>query len=117
MASGLRAKLNAIGAAAPRAEKRPARTGGVAIYTSRTQADAYLEAPDADGLRRIGWNGGAFDIRRCLFLDTETTGLSGGAGTVAFLVCGSRGAGRDSVSRSRSTGKISTFRCSKRGLR
>lgn len=86
MASGLRAKLNAIGAAAPRAEKKPVRTGGVAIYTSRTQADAYLNAPDTDGLRRIGWNGGAFDIRRCLFLDTETTGLSGGAGTVAFLV-------------------------------
>ena len=28
-----------------------------------------------------------FDVRRALFLDTETTGLSGGAGTVVFL-CG-----------------------------
>lgn len=27
-----------------------------------------------------------FRIEDCLFLDTETTGLSGGAGTVAFLV-------------------------------
>ena len=44
-----------------------------------------LELPST-GLRRIGWCGPRFDIRRCLFLDTETTGLSGGAGTVAFLV-------------------------------
>ncbi|MBI3892961.1 MAG: ribonuclease H-like domain-containing protein [Candidatus Wallbacteria bacterium] len=29
---------------------------------------------------------GAFDVSRALFLDTETTGLSGGTGTVAFLV-------------------------------
>lgn len=86
MASGLRAKLNAIGAAAPRAEKKPARPAGVAVYTDRRDADARLFALDADGLRRIGWCGRIFDVRRCLFLDTETTGLSGGAGTVAFLV-------------------------------
>src|SRR5262249_38287361 len=29
---------------------------------------------------------GAFDLRRAVFLDTETTGLAGGAGTAAFLV-------------------------------
>ena len=28
----------------------------------------------------------AFDLRRAVFLDTETTGLAGGAGTAAFLV-------------------------------
>jgi uncharacterized protein YprB with RNaseH-like and TPR domain len=28
----------------------------------------------------------AFDLSRCLFLDTETTGLAGGAGTAAFLI-------------------------------
>ena len=44
-----------------------------------------LELP-GDGLRRIGWSGRRFEINKCLFLDTETTGLSGGAGTVAFLV-------------------------------
>ena len=86
MASGLRAKLNAIGAAAPRVEKKPARPCGVAIYADRREADARLFQLDGDGLRRIGWNGRAFDVRRCLFLDTETTGLSGGAGTVAVLV-------------------------------
>lgn len=86
MASGLRAKLNMIGASVPRTEKKPPRAGGVAIYTHRVPADAYLDAPDTDGLRRIGWMGGAFDVRKCVFLDTETTGLSSGAGTVAFLV-------------------------------
>ena len=86
MASGLRAKLNAINAAAPKAEKKPVRAGGVAVYADRRRADAGLFHLDVDGLRRIGWSGRALDIRRCLFLDTETTGLSGGAGTIAFLV-------------------------------
>ena len=86
MASRLRAKLNAMSASLPKAEPKPPRSGGVALYTDRRDADARLFALDGEGLRRIGWNGRAFDIRRCLFLDTETTGLSGGAGTVAFLV-------------------------------
>ena len=86
MASGLRAKLNAISAAQPRVERRPARTGGVALFSSERPADVRLFSLDASALRRIGWGGRAFDIRRLLFLDTETTGLSGGAGTVAFLV-------------------------------
>lgn len=86
MASGLRAKLNAIGAAAPKTEKKPARACGAVVYTDRRSADEGLFCLEPDGLRRIGWQGRAFDIRKCLFLDTETTGLSGGAGTVAFLV-------------------------------
>ena len=32
------------------------------------------------------FTGKAWDVRRVLFLDTETTGLSGGAGTVAFEI-------------------------------
>lgn len=86
MASGLRAKLNAIGAAAPRVEKKPERACGVAFYAHRCPVDDRLFSLGTDGLRRIGWQGKPFDLRRCLFLDTETTGLSGGAGTVAFLV-------------------------------
>lgn len=86
MASGLRAKLNAIGAAAPRVEKKPQRPCGVVFYAHRSPADERLFSLSIDGLRRIGWQGKPFDIHRCLFLDTETTGLSGGAGTVAFLV-------------------------------
>lgn len=30
--------------------------------------------------------GGEFEFSRCLFLDTETTGLAGGSGTMAFLI-------------------------------
>ena len=86
MASGLRAKLNAIAPAAPRAKAPSAASGGVAQYCSRCPADVRLFELEGEGLRRIGWPGRAFDIRRLLFLDTETTGLSGGAGTVAFLV-------------------------------
>ena len=84
MASGLRAKLNMMRSSAPVAATP--RRGGVVCHVSREPLDpAILELPST-GLRRIGWCGPHFDIRRCLFLDTETTGLSGGAGTVAFLV-------------------------------
>lgn len=86
MASGLRAKLNMIGAANPPKPAIPKRETGVKLYSARVTADARLFALTADGLRRIGWCGRAFDIRRALFIDTETTGLSGGAGTIAFLV-------------------------------
>ena len=84
MVSGLRAKLNMMRTSAPVAATP--RSGGLICHVSRESLDpALLELPTT-GLRRIGWCGPRFDIRRCLFLDTETTGLSGGAGTVAFLV-------------------------------
>ena len=84
MVSGLRAKLNMMRSSAPVAATP--RNGGLICHVSRESLDpALLELPTT-GLRRIGWCGPRFDIRRCLFLDTETTGLSGGAGTVAFLV-------------------------------
>ena len=84
MASGLRAKLNAMKTAAPAAPQR--RGGGLMCRVSRVPLDAAVYRLPAAGLRRIGWTGPRFDVRRCLFLDTETTGLSHGAGTVAFLV-------------------------------
>ncbi len=85
MPSGLRAKLRGLSAAASDAPKAKPR-GGLLCYAERQDlAEGLMELPAA-GLRRIGWSGRAFDARRCLFLDTETTGLSGGAGTVAFLV-------------------------------
>jgi len=86
MASGLRAKLNRIAANAPKAEKKPERACGVMQYASSRPMDVRLNRLDTEALRRIGFEGNVFDIRKCLFLDTETTGLSGGAGTVAFLV-------------------------------
>ena len=85
MASGLRAKLNRM----KTAESAPAprrRGGGLLCRVSRVPLDAAIYDLPSAGLRRIGWTGPRFDIRRCLFLDTETTGLSRGAGTVAFLV-------------------------------
>lgn len=85
MASGLRAKLKAMGAAAD-APKREVRRGGLLTYVERRDIEPGLLELSGTGLRRIGWNGRTFDARKCLFLDTETTGLSGGAGTVAFLV-------------------------------
>ena len=83
MSASLRAKLQAIapGAAAP----AQAREAGLVVRVDRRAACAELLNLRARGLERMGaWTD--FDARKCLFLDTETTGLSGGAGTVAFLV-------------------------------
>lgn len=85
MASGLRAKLKAMGAAAE-APKKEVRRGGLVTYAERRDIEPGLLNLSGTGLKRIGWSGRHFDARKCLFLDTETTGLSGGAGTVAFLV-------------------------------
>ena len=85
MASGLKAKLSALKSAAP-VRAQPERPAGLIVKTSRLPLDSRIHALPPVGLRRIGWSGRAFDIEECLFLDTETTGLSGGAGTVAFLV-------------------------------
>lgn len=85
MASSLRAKLNAMKTVQP-APKPAARSGGVMHRLSRVPLDGAIYDLSPVGLRRMGWTGGPFDVRKCLFVDTETTGLSGGAGTVAFLV-------------------------------
>ena len=85
MASSLRAKLNAM-KTAQAAPKPAVRDGGVIHRLSRVPLDEAIYDLSPVGLRRMGWTGGPFDVKRCLFMDTETTGLSGGAGTVAFLV-------------------------------
>ncbi len=83
MASGLRAKLNAL---AP-APSKPARvgSGGLFCASERYPLPEKFFSMDKRGLTRLGARAD-LDVHRCLFLDTETTGLSGGAGTVAFLV-------------------------------
>ncbi|MCS6848374.1 MAG: ribonuclease H-like domain-containing protein [Anaerolineae bacterium] len=49
--------------------------------------DAALRYPPESLARLVAGRGVAeVDLRRALFLDTETTGLNGGAGTFAFLV-------------------------------
>lgn len=85
MASRLRARLNAM-AAASGASSQSAPRKGLMRYAVRLPVEPGLDTLSATGLRRIGWSGRAFAAEKCLFLDTETTGLSGGAGTIAFLV-------------------------------
>ena len=99
MASGLRARLNAMKAASgnPAPEARPVRPSGVLVRTSRVSLDPVIYRLSPVGLRRMGWTGGSFDVKKCLFIDTETTGLSGGAGTVAFLVGAGYADGEDFV--------------------
>ena len=83
MASSLKSKLNRLKAAA---EPRPAPPPPALLeYEARFPADMQLFSLSPCALRRIGFDF-PFDPTRALFLDTETTGLSGGAGTVAFLV-------------------------------
>lgn len=54
--------------------------GDVSLSRFRTLSDATVQILTADsGLQ-------AFDLREAVFLDTETTGLAGGAGTAAFLI-------------------------------
>jgi len=62
-----------------------------ATYTlDHTHGDRQLHSaltPPPQQMGRLVFGGrGDVDLRRALFLDTETTGLAGGAGTLAFLV-------------------------------
>lgn len=85
MSSSLKNKLNALkksqGAARP-AQKR----GGLRMMREIFPLPEGLTCLNESGLIPVGWIGRKFDLSRTCFLDTETTGLSGGAGTVAFLV-------------------------------
>lgn len=81
----LRDRLRKAGASsAQKAPPKPA--AGLVIREYCEEADERLYSLSADALRRIGFSKTEMDIERALFLDTETTGLSGGVGTVAFLV-------------------------------
>ena len=82
--SRLRERLRSM----PTPSQRPAQqaAAGLILRESDAPADERLFSLDATALRRIGCPDAAFDIESALFLDTETTGLSGGVGTVAFLV-------------------------------
>lgn len=82
MASSLKSKLNALASSAP---KRPVQKPVLMEYRHETEAPDALFSLSEQALRRMGFDE-PFDARGALFLDTETTGLSGGAGTVAFLV-------------------------------
>ena len=82
--SSLRDRIRAAGASQSKKEQRPA--AGIRIDESDTPADGGWYDLPAQGLRRMGIEAEDAEIEQMLFLDTETTGLSGGVGTVAFLV-------------------------------
>ncbi len=84
MGSSLRAKLRMLDGNAAKPPK-PSH-GGLLIRTWRCDVADGFKTLSGTGLRRIGWKGHNLNYEKCLFLDTETTGLSHGAGTVAFLV-------------------------------
>lgn len=85
-ASNLRDRLRSITSASS-APASPARElPGLAKCVHQEAADIALSHLPPLALARMGYDNGPLDIQRTLFLDTETTGLSGGAGTVAFLV-------------------------------
>ena len=84
MPSGLLRKLSAMKTATAETPRAPLAPMIRRVHIEMADERLYSAAPEA--LRRLGYTGGAFNIEKALFLDTETTGLSGGAGTVAFLV-------------------------------
>jgi len=87
MASSLSRKLNIMTSGAPK--PAPRRETHTIIREHREPVSDEVYRLNRDALLDMGLTGGEFDIERTLFIDTETTGLSGGAGTVAFLVgCG-----------------------------
>lgn len=89
MGSSLKSRLMAINAQNHQPPSRPAQEASCAdlvVREHKRAADSRLFHLSRRGLERMGFECTDFDVRRALFLDTETTGLSGGAGTVAFLV-------------------------------
>ena len=65
---------------------RRARYALTHLHGERPLNTALTYAPDRVAQLLTRRDGDAFDVRNALFLDTETTGLAGGAGTLAFLV-------------------------------
>lgn len=88
----LREKLAAISSAPPKPKPAPMPKREKAFFVRDTRYPlgemGGIEHTRLEQVRRVDplFTGEAWDARRALFLDTETTGLSGGAGTVAFLV-------------------------------
>jgi uncharacterized protein YprB with RNaseH-like and TPR domain len=55
-------------------------------HGNRILANIFDTAPDTVKLIAKDSNFEEFDFSRCVFIDTETTGLAGGTGTLAFLI-------------------------------
>ncbi len=84
MPSDLKSRLNRLKSTSA-SRPAPPPPPALIVREARFPADEALFSLDGRALERIGLSE-ALDPHKALFLDTETTGLSGGAGTVAFLV-------------------------------
>ena len=84
MASGLLKKLKLIDPSGKPAAPRQDTAVKLFEKTFPAPSGLFDIAPDTLGL--MGFAGDRLDLKKTLFIDTETTGLSGGAGTVAFLI-------------------------------
>lgn len=88
MIPDLRARLKAVADKPKQAASKATCEVLESRIPARTLAAGQGRLPDAimpEHIRMLGLDHPAFDLRRALFLDTETTGLRG-AGTIAFLV-------------------------------
>lgn len=84
MGSSLRARLAAMGSQG--GQRAPSGTRGLSRLSWAFPLPPGLESPNPAALSRMGFDGGWPGLEQALFLDTETTGLAGGAGTIAFMV-------------------------------
>ena len=84
MGSSLLKKLSLMERTATVPQTKPAAT--VKLFEKTFPLPAGLQQLDDSALELMGYEGKSFNLDRTLFIDTETTGLSGGAGTVAFLI-------------------------------
>lgn len=88
MLSGLKGRLNAVArttGAQPQKPAAPQSADCMVLRADYPLDESAMRACEDDMRLMCGTDGAGFDINRALFLDTETTGLSGGAGTLAFL--------------------------------
>lgn len=85
MLSGLKGRLNTVARTQGAKPAAPASGDCLVLRADYPLDGAALEATEADMRLMCGEDGAGFDISRALFMDTETTGLAGGAGTLAFL--------------------------------
>lgn len=90
MPVSLRAKLAAIDKPKPAKEHRPPSSGECLVIEHAFPLETlpHRDSLEKDILDHFMHDAppAAFDYRRALYIDTETTGLSRGSGTVAFLV-------------------------------
>lgn len=85
MLSGLKGRLNTVARTQGAKPAAPASADCLTLRADYPLDPGALAATEEDMRVMCGEAGADFDLERTLFLDTETTGLSGGAGTVAFL--------------------------------